>query len=129
MLEPAALAETVTPPIFSPAAEVTVPLSSASAACAGVTTEIAPDAIAPDAIMMAIRLAPVIRFAPVKLRAFAMASLREHFQEKWTPVFRPKMRPRKMLIVLARRALRPCRSGRGGRHPPGRKVGLHRGHR
>src|SRR5215469_13475399 len=36
MVAPSALAETVTPPIFSPAAEVTVPLSSTSAASAGI---------------------------------------------------------------------------------------------
>src|SRR5215470_3000344 len=39
---PAALADTVTPPIFSPAAEATVPLSSASAAGAVVGTAASP---------------------------------------------------------------------------------------
>src|SRR5689334_10399912 len=36
MVAPSALAETVTPPIFSPPAELTVPLSSTSAASAGI---------------------------------------------------------------------------------------------
>src|SRR5262245_13381243 len=41
MVVPSALADTVTPPSFSPDAEVTVPLSSWSAACAGVARLIA----------------------------------------------------------------------------------------
>src|SRR5258708_39518643 len=92
MLDPAALAETVTPPIFSPTAEVTVPESSASAACAETA---APNAITPDAIIVA------IGFARVRLRALSMASL---------------------LIVGPRRALRV---GRGGtpRGPPAEREG------
>ena len=38
MVAPSAFAETVTPPIFCPAAEVTVPLRIASAANAGAAT-------------------------------------------------------------------------------------------
>src|SRR5579863_10560926 len=99
MLEPAALAETVTPPSFSPAAEVTVPLSSASAADAAehMPGAIALDAIALDANMMASRL------EPVRLRAFPMASLL-------------------ILIVVARRALRGGRGGRGGGYRHDRQI-------
>jgi hypothetical protein len=46
MVPPAGLAETVMPPSFSPAAEVMVPLSTASSACAGASSAAAPNTIA-----------------------------------------------------------------------------------
>src|ERR1700733_12000752 len=99
MLEPAALAETVTPPIFSPAAEVTVPLSSASAADAA---EHMPGAIALDASMMASRR------EAVRLRAFAMGSLLILII---------------VLIVVVGRALRGGRGGHGGGKRHDRQIG------
>src|SRR5712691_6509147 len=62
MVEPSALADTATPPIFSPAPDVIVPVRSASA-CAVPGTK----------LVAVIAAAIAIRLAPVKLRALVMA--------------------------------------------------------
>src|SRR6266700_3172739 len=96
MVAPAALAETVTPPIFSPAADVTVPVSRASAASAALVAKIA----ALSAVASAIRL------IPMRLRALAMAFL---------------------LVVFARRTLRPCRCRLRRRSRHGLEISRDRG--
>src|ERR1043166_6285521 len=65
MRPPSALAETVTPPIFSPAADVIAPVRSASA-CAAPET--------PSTAAIAIRLEP-IRLEPIRLEPIRLALL------------------------------------------------------
>src|ERR1043166_8514992 len=70
MRPPSALAETVTPPIFSPAADVIAPVRSASA-CAAPET--------PSTAAIAIRLEPIrlepIRLEPIRLEPIRLALL------------------------------------------------------